>query len=74
MLVYEGVLNKENMRKARISTEELGEALREHGVSDVSQVNLAVLEVDGNISVLSENYQTRTVKKYEPRRRAKRRK
>lgn len=74
MLVYEGVLNKENMRKARISTEELGEALREHGVSDVSQVNLAVLEVDGNISVLSENYQTKTVKKYEPRRRAKRRK
>lgn len=64
MLVYEGVLNKNNLRKAKISRDELDEAIREHGVEDLADVNLAVLEVDGNISVMSNNYQSKTVKKY----------
>jgi uncharacterized membrane protein YcaP (DUF421 family) len=29
------------------------EVIREHGVASVSEVDLAVLEVDGNISILS---------------------
>ncbi len=38
------------------------EAVREHGVSEASEVDLAVLEVDGNISVLSEDFNHRTTK------------
>jgi len=64
MLIYEGVINKKNLRRAKISINELNEAIREHGVSDIAAVNLAVLEVDGNISVLSNNYRNKTVKKY----------
>ena len=64
MLIYEGVINKKNLRRAKISINELNEAIREHGVSDIAAVNLAVLEVDGNISVLSDNYRNKTVKKY----------
>ncbi|MEI6101138.1 MAG: YetF domain-containing protein [Eubacteriales bacterium] len=63
MLVYNGKLNADNMKRARLSMAELEEAIREHGVSGVSDVNLAVLEVDGNISVLSSDYQNRTVRK-----------
>lgn len=63
MLIYEGELLKENAAKAKISLDEIMEALREHGVSDIEEVDLAVLEVDGNISVLSEQYKHKTVKK-----------
>lgn len=63
MLVYNGKLNAENMKRARLSMEELLEAIREHGVSGIEEVNLAVLEVDGNISVLSGDFQNRTVRK-----------
>lgn len=63
MLVYKGKLNRNNMEKARITKEELLEAIREHGVADVEDVDLAILEVDGNISVLSNDFKTRTVRK-----------
>jgi len=62
MLIYQGKVNDANMRKARITTNELLEAIREHGVAKVSDVDLAVLEVDGNISVLSNGYQTKTTR------------
>jgi uncharacterized membrane protein YcaP (DUF421 family) len=57
MLVYKGKIIESHMRLAKITNNELIEAIREHGVGDVSEVDLAILEVDGNISVLSHNYQ-----------------
>ena len=62
MLIYQGKVDDANMRKARLTTNELLEAIREHGVAKIADVNLAVLEVDGNISVLSNDFQTRTTK------------
>lgn len=62
MLVYQGRVNDNNMRKAKLTTNELLEAIREHGVAKISDVNLAVLEVDGNISVLSNDFQNKTTK------------
>jgi len=62
MLIYQGVLNNKNMRRARLTVEELQEAVREHGVSDIKDVNLAVLEVDGNISILSNDYKDKSTK------------
>jgi uncharacterized membrane protein YcaP (DUF421 family) len=46
----------------RITTDELIEAVHEHGVKSIRDVNLAILEVDGKISILSDNYSKRTVK------------
>jgi len=63
MLVYEGRINKDNMARNKISMDELMEAVREHGISEIEDVDLAVLEVDGNISVLSDQYQHKTIKK-----------
>jgi len=53
MLVYDGKIMNDNMAKTKISMEELEEAFREHGIQAATDVHLAVLEVDGNISVLS---------------------
>jgi uncharacterized membrane protein YcaP (DUF421 family) len=63
MLIYKGQLNASNLIKARITQEELLEAVREHGVSEIREVDLAVLETDGNISIISNEYKHRTVRK-----------
>ena len=56
LLIYKGKLNKQNLVKARLTVGEIMEAIREHGVSSIEDVDLAVLEVDGNISVLSGDF------------------
>lgn len=63
MLIYNGKVIRHNLEKAEISHDELEAAVREHGVENISQVDLAVLEVDGNISVLSQNFKKRTKKR-----------
>jgi uncharacterized membrane protein YcaP (DUF421 family) len=51
------------LTKSRITREELLEAVREHGVSEIREVDLAVLETDGNISIISNEYKHHTVRK-----------
>jgi len=63
MLVYQGKVDYKHLEKAKITIDELEAAVREHGVKNISQVDLAVLEVDGNISVLSSNFKKRTKKR-----------
>jgi len=53
LLIYKGNIHEKNMAKEKITTDELQAVVREHGVSRVEDVELAMLEVDGNISVLS---------------------
>jgi hypothetical protein len=60
LLIYEGVANMDNCKKAEITIEELEAAVREHGAKDIQNVELAILEVDGNISVISNEYQSRS--------------
>lgn len=62
LLVYKGKVNDAHMRKVRMTTDELMEAIREHGVGTLEKVDLAILEVDGSISVLSGGYQKSTNK------------
>jgi len=63
MLVYKGELLEAHMKKAKITEDELMEAVREHGVASVKDVDLAIMEVDGSISILSNQYQKRTTKR-----------
>lgn len=60
MLVYNGVPNVDNIKRSMITMDELMEAIREHGVSKIDDVDLAILEVDGNISVLSHDFQNKS--------------
>jgi uncharacterized membrane protein YcaP (DUF421 family) len=63
MLVYKGKILDSNMKRVKISEDELMEAVREHSVASLEEVDLAILEVDGEISVLSEKSQHKAVKR-----------
>jgi len=63
ILVSEGKVKDQNLRKLQITTDELLEAIREHGVQSIQDVNLAILEVDGNISILSHNFTKRSLRR-----------
>lgn len=60
MLIYHGKLIESHLRQARITKDEIEAAVREHGVEEIDDVDLAVLETDGNISVLSHDFKKRT--------------
>lgn len=63
MLIYHGKAILEHMSKAKITMDELEAAVREHGVDKIKDVDLAVLEIDGNISILSNDFTHHTVKR-----------
>ena len=63
VLIYDGNVNDASLIKASLDRDQLHAAVREHGVSDFSQVDLAVLELDGTISILSDNYQKKSKRK-----------
>jgi uncharacterized membrane protein YcaP (DUF421 family) len=52
LLVHDGEAISSHMAKEHVSMDELHRALREHGISTIKDVALAVLEVDGSISCL----------------------
>src|SRR6266487_5619255 len=52
MLIHDGKLLESHCLRARVTRDELLQALREHGVGSVQDVMLAVLEPDGAISVI----------------------
>jgi uncharacterized membrane protein YcaP (DUF421 family) len=52
LLVLHGEILADHLRREGVSQEELETALREHGVASVDSADMAVLEVDGSISVV----------------------
>ena len=60
ILVYKGQLNDESLKRTEITYEELMAAVREHGIEELRHVDLAVLEVDGNISVVSNDFKDKS--------------
>ncbi|HOU46343.1 MAG TPA: DUF421 domain-containing protein [Chitinophagales bacterium] len=54
-LIYEGKILQGHLKSVLLTEEELMAAVREHGVKSVGEVSLAILEVDGNISIISES-------------------
>lgn len=55
ILIHNGTLDFKILSKLNITSEELKEAMREHGVEYFKNVKLAMLEIDGNISIISGN-------------------
>lgn len=62
LLIYRGEVQEHNLQHAEISMEELEAAVREHGVQDIQKVDLAMLEADGNISVISDDFKERSTR------------
>ncbi len=55
VLIHDGKLDFKALSKLDISDEELKEAMREHGIEFFKNVKLAMLEIDGTISIISED-------------------
>ncbi len=52
VLVLDGVVLRDRMRQERITDDELATALRQHGLTRPEQAHMAILEIDGSISVV----------------------
>jgi len=63
LLIHNGKLIKKNLDKEEIPFDELLASVREHGVEKIEDVNLAVLEIDGNISIISDNYTRKSIRR-----------
>lgn len=61
VVINEGIILHEELAKERMSEEELRMELREIGIFDFTEVKLAVIEVDGNITA-SKKESVKTVK------------
>lgn len=55
ILIHDGKLEFKTLSKLDITNDELQEAMREHGVAHFFEVKLAMLEIDGTISIISKD-------------------
>lgn len=58
LLVKDGVMQRQNMKKELISNDELIGLLREQGIDQVSEVKTCYIESSGNISVVQKKKET----------------
>jgi uncharacterized membrane protein YcaP (DUF421 family) len=63
LLILHGETIPKHMQREGIDDESLLAALREHGVSEINGVEMAVLEIDGSISVVPVGGTTTRTKK-----------
>jgi uncharacterized membrane protein YcaP (DUF421 family) len=53
ILIHNGKIDFKTLAKLEITSDELDEVIREHGIETTKEVKLAMMEIDGNISVIS---------------------
>lgn len=53
IVLYDGHIDDGALRRERMTREELVEAARRHGIADLGDVHLAVLETDGKLSFIA---------------------
>jgi len=52
LLIYNGRILRENLRRELMTEEELAASLRKQGIDDPAKVKQAILEVDGHLSTI----------------------
>lgn len=55
VIIYKGHINEKELEKARFTLNDLMEELRISGYSDVSKIDMAILETNGEISIIEES-------------------
>lgn len=63
LLLNDGVINAGGMRRAMITVEDLKRCAREHGILRLEDVAIAILEVDGNISIIPKELENKKTSK-----------
>lgn len=53
VLVYKGKVQQKEMVRARVSVDDLIEAMRTNGIMKLSDIDYAILETNGNVSIIA---------------------
>lgn len=64
LLVRNSAYIKENLRREGLEEDEVLMAMREHGIGDVKEVETAVLETDGSISIVPKSGQAMKTRRH----------
>ena len=70
ILIHHGKIIEANCKKNGITKEELLQAIREHGSHTIEEVDSLILETDGNISVVSNEYKHHSIRRLKKRKNA----
>ncbi|SHI87052.1 DUF421 domain-containing protein [Flavobacterium terrae] len=62
ILIHDGKTDYKTLARLGITSDELEEAMREHGIMHHNEVKLAMFEIDGNISIISGNDELKQTK------------
>lgn len=62
ILIHDGKIDFKVLSKLDITSDELDEVIREHGVDNYKHVKLAMLEINGSISIISGDHNLRQTK------------
>lgn len=55
VLVYKGTIYQHEMERARVSIDDLTEAMRTAGVMKIDDIDYAILETNGNVSIIQKS-------------------
>ena len=55
ILIHDGIIDFKALSRLDITSDELDEVIREHGLENYKHVKLAMFEINGSISVISGN-------------------
>lgn len=67
LLVHHGKIIQENCRKNFITKMDLMQAIREHGSKNLSDIDIMILEMDGNLSVVSNDFKHHSIRRIKKR-------
>jgi uncharacterized membrane protein YcaP (DUF421 family) len=67
ILIHHGKMIESNCKKNGITKEELLQAIREHGSHSMEEIDSLILETDGNISVVSNEYKHHSIRRLKKR-------
>ncbi len=70
ILIHNGKMIESNCQKNGITKEELLLAIHEHGSHTIEEVDSLILETDGNISVVSNEYKHHSIRRLKKRKNA----
>jgi uncharacterized membrane protein YcaP (DUF421 family) len=68
LLIHNGKIIQKNLDTEKISLEELERAIREHGVANIEEVKIAVIEADGTVSVIQKSTDEKRIESFKHRR------
>jgi uncharacterized membrane protein YcaP (DUF421 family) len=70
ILIHNGKMIESNCQKNGITKEELLQAIREHRSHTIEEVDSLILETDGNISVVSNEYKHHSIRRLKKKKNA----